>query len=138
MQMGEKTTWKALVVDDEESVREFVAAVLADQGWEVLEAKDGDEALQSALTHLPDLIVLDIMMPGKDGVEAFGELRTDPRTTHIPIIVLTSVNEYRLGAELTPESIAAQFGARLPEAFLQKPIETDDLLRVIKEVTTGM
>ncbi|HOJ33670.1 MAG TPA: response regulator [Candidatus Hydrogenedentes bacterium] len=126
---------KVLTADDEDTIREFVAAVLSAEGYHVLEARDGDEAVAVAVAELPDVVILDVMMPGRDGVSVFRELRGDPRTSHIPIIMLTSVNESRLGTPVTTSSIAEEMGCA-PEAFLEKPIDSKTLLETVREVVS--
>ncbi|MEJ2190508.1 MAG: response regulator, partial [Acidobacteriota bacterium] len=65
--------WRILVVDDEEDVRTFLLTVFADAGAEICEAGDGADAIRMAQTHRPDLITLDLSMPGHDGAAAFAE-----------------------------------------------------------------
>lgn len=80
-----------LVVDDDDDVREvtkFALEVLG--GWRVLDAAGGAAALTVAQTHQPEVILLDVMMPGMDGPTTFRELQSDPRTSHIPVILLTA------------------------------------------------
>ena len=111
---------KILVVDDEEDVRTFLTTVFEDAGAEVITATDGDEALAMAKEHQPDLISLDLSMPGKDGVEAFVELRKTPETEEIPVCVVTGHPEFRqviYDRPVTP-----------PEGYLGKPVDEDKLV----------
>jgi CheY-like chemotaxis protein len=111
---------KILVVDDEEDVRAFLTMVFEDAGAEVVTATDGDEALAMAREHQPDLISLDLSMPGKDGVEAFVDLRSDPATEEIPVCVVTGHPEFRqviYDRPVTP-----------PEGYLGKPVDEDKLV----------
>ncbi|MDO9485287.1 MAG: response regulator [Actinomycetota bacterium] len=82
---------KVLLVDDEDDIR-FVAEIsLRDVGGlETFVASSGPEGLQSAEENLPDLIVLDMMMPGMDGMETLRQLRSNPATDHIPVIFMTA------------------------------------------------
>ncbi len=122
-----------LIADDEESVRDFVSTVLGSAGFNVLTAKDGDEALHMIWDVLPDLVILDVIMPCREGLEVYAELRADSRTAHLPVIMLTSVNEYRLGEPITGDSISAKHGCP-PEAFLEKPVSSSELLQTVKKV----
>ena len=82
---------KALIVDDEEDVR-LVANFSLSRigGMEVVEAATGEEAIEAARTHRPDVILLDVMMPGLDGAATFQMLRGDPITAEIPVVFLTA------------------------------------------------
>lgn len=80
---------KVLVAEDSSTVRRLVAARLSADGYEVLEAADGAEALALARQHKPDLLVLDKVMPKLDGFEVVGALRGDPETCALPIVMLT-------------------------------------------------
>jgi Fe-S oxidoreductase/CheY-like chemotaxis protein len=111
---------KILVVDDEEDVRTFLTMVFEDAGAEVITATDGDEAVAMAREHQPDLISLDLSMPGKDGVQAFVELRKTPETREIPVCVVTGHPEFRqviYDRPVTP-----------PEGYLGKPVDEDKLV----------
>jgi two-component system alkaline phosphatase synthesis response regulator PhoP/two-component system response regulator VicR len=97
----------ALVVDDEESVRNLVRTTLELDGWEVRTASDGNEALEAAESYRPDAVVLDVMMPGKDGFEVLSELRQTAHGRESAIVMLTAkalpADIYRgskLGADL--------------------------------------
>jgi DNA-binding response OmpR family regulator len=80
---------KVLIAEDSATVRRLVAARLIADGYEVLEASDGEEALKLALEEAPDLLVLDKVMPKLDGFEVIRALREDPRTSDLPIVMLT-------------------------------------------------
>jgi two-component system alkaline phosphatase synthesis response regulator PhoP len=84
---------KVLIADDEPDILEILKYNLANEGYEVSTAKDGDEALEKARQHHPDLVVLDIMMPKKTGVEVCQILRTQPEFKDTLIIFLTAVND---------------------------------------------
>lgn len=79
-----------LVVDDEEDLAELVAFNLERHGFQALKALNGVEAIALATEHLPKLIVLDLMLPDLDGLEVFRRLRKEPKTEHIPVIMLTA------------------------------------------------
>ena len=82
---------KALVVDDESDIREVARLSLKlIGGWTVFAAGSGTEAVEQATLHSPDVILLDMMMPGIDGIETLRRLSQDPGTLHIPVIFLTA------------------------------------------------
>lgn len=85
-------TQKILVADDDPSVAEFIEMTLKLEGFEPLKARNGEQALKTALEDAPELILLDVMMPGKDGFEILRQLRANPITEAIPVIILTAKN----------------------------------------------
>ncbi len=78
------------MVDDDPNIRELIIETLGGPDYDILEARDGKEALELSESELPDLIVLDVMMPDMDGMEVCSRLRNDPLTNHIPILMLTA------------------------------------------------
>jgi Fe-S oxidoreductase/ActR/RegA family two-component response regulator len=117
---------RILVVDDEEDARTFLSTVLADAGAAIIEASDGDQAIDLAKSEKPDLITLDISMPGKDGVEVFRQLRGGPETQTIPICVVTGHPEFR-------EVIYAVPTAK-PEGYMHKPVTAEDLVNGLRRI----
>jgi Fe-S oxidoreductase/CheY-like chemotaxis protein len=111
---------KILVVDDEDDVRLFLTTVFEDAGAQVLTASDGDTAVAMAREHQPDLISLDLSMPGKDGVETFVELRRTPETEEIPVCVVTGHPEFR--------QVIYDRPVAPPEGYLGKPVDEDKLV----------
>jgi len=96
---------KVLVVDDEETIRKFVKIQLVKEGYEVNEAADGEQAMVLLEKIRFDALICDIMMPKKNGWEVLNEVRSNPETSEIPVIVLTAKNQdddmfkgYELGA----------------------------------------
>jgi CheY-like chemotaxis protein len=111
---------KVLVVDDEEDVRSFLMMVFEDAGAEVVSASDGDQAVAMAREHQPDLISLDLSMPGKDGVETFVELRRTAETEEIPVCVVTGHPEFR--------QVIYDRPVAPPEGYLGKPVDEEKLV----------
>jgi class 3 adenylate cyclase len=111
-----------LIVDDEEANRTLLRDPLETHGYEIIEAENGEQALQKAEQRPPDVILLDVMMPRMDGFEVCRRLKKDPRTVHIPILIVTALSE-RMERLM---GIAA--GA---SDFLTKPVDLQELtLRV--------
>jgi CheY-like chemotaxis protein len=104
------TKGRVLVVDDDPDIRAFVELALEDEGYEVASAVDGEALVQAREQH-PDVILLDLMMPGMDGVEVSRRLRDDPATAAIPVIVMSAHDRIR--------ALAAQMAVqdRLPKPF---------------------
>jgi len=82
-----------LVVDDEEDILELLSFNLAKEGYRVSTAPDGEDALRVVAKDLPDVVLLDLMLPGLDGLEVCKQLKSDSRTRHVPIIMLTAKGE---------------------------------------------
>ena len=84
---------RILIVDDEANNRLLLEVMLANDGYEVVTASAGSEALELVEQLPPDLIVLDVMMPGMDGYQVAARIKTNPATRHIPIIILTALGD---------------------------------------------
>ncbi|NNG06558.1 MAG: response regulator, partial [Desulfobacteraceae bacterium] len=82
---------KILIVDDEPAAIDYATAVLEENGYQAISAEDGLEGMEKARAEKPDLILLDIMMPGKGGIAMYQDLRKDEETKGIPVIIITGV-----------------------------------------------
>ncbi len=111
-----------LVVDDEPSIRELLSAALRYAGFAVTTATDGDEALQAARLATPDLVLLDVMMPGRDGYAVARALRSDG--WHVPIIFLTA-------RDATEDKVA---GLGLGDDYVTKPFSLEEVVARIRAV----
>jgi len=100
---------KILIIDDEDDIREVAALSLESvAGWEVIVASSGAQGLARAIEHKPDAILLDVMMPGMDGPTTFRELRKNPVTAKIPVLLLTAKvqsSDQRRFADLGVEAV---------------------------------
>ena len=114
-----------LVVDDTSDTRDIYSLYLSSKGFKVPTARDGVSGLEAACTHQPDVIVMDLSMPGVDGIEAIRRLKADPRTSHIPVVLLTA---YPLHAV---QGGALEAGA---DDFLTKPCLPDQLERHVRRL----
>jgi len=110
---------QVLVVDDDEAIREWVAVILADEGYAVETAGDGDEALQRVETKSPALILLDIRMPRMNGLEFAAAYRELPGP-HAPIVVMTAGRD--------AQQRAREVGA---DGYLAKPFDLDDVVAAV-------
>ena len=115
-----------LVVEDIPNVLELLEVTLRFQGYEVISAHNGQEALDILETETPALIITDILMPKLDGFALVQKLRSDPKTLNIPVIFLSATY-------VTPEdrAFALSLGA---SRFIEKPIDTEDFLLTIAEL----
>ncbi len=114
---------RILVVDDEASLRTLVRANLEVDGFEVSEAIDGVEAMNVLGEIIPDLILLDIMMPRKDGIEVLEDLASNEKLNNIPVILLTAKGEQE---DLEK---GAALGAR---GHITKPFDPEQMVRTVK------
>jgi CheY-like chemotaxis protein len=128
--MAKKTI---LVVDDQQDAIDFVKAVIDDTGdFRVVTASDGEAGLAKAKAEVPDLIVLDVMMPRKNGFTVFAELREQPKTKAVPVIMLTGVSK-ETGIRFSREDMG-EFIGNEPIAFLDKPVDPKKLADTIRKV----
>lgn len=118
--------YRILVVDDDEDVRTFLLALFADSGAQICEAADGDEAIRVACDRRPDLITLDLSMPGVDGIEAFVKLRSNPATGEIPVCIITGHPEFR--KVIYDSSVAP------PEGFISKPCDPEHVVETVHRI----
>ncbi|MCD6590868.1 MAG: response regulator [Candidatus Aenigmarchaeota archaeon] len=121
--MGEK---KVMVVDDEESLIELVKAVLEEEGYRVITAMNGEEALEKLKTVKPDLILLDMMMPGMSGREVCERIRKDPKTKNLKIAFLTVAKFSEAGKDILKKMNVLD--------YITKPFDNDDLVRRVKKI----
>ncbi len=120
---------KILLVDDDPDFLEATKQILLANRFEVITAKDGDEGIQKAKIENPDLIFLDVIMPGKDGYTVCYELRRNPQTRPIPIIMLTAI-----GQQLSKPEYAVDIAIdHLADDFIDKPVDTQTLLKKIEK-----
>ena len=114
-----------LVIDDEKDLLELVRYNLEKEQFDVILAPDGESGLEIATKHQPDLIVLDVMMPGMDGLEVCQRLRAHPKARHIPIIMLTA------RAAEADRVVGLELGA---DDYVTKPFSPRELVARIKAV----
>ncbi len=119
---------KILVVDDDQSVVAFVGAALDPEKYEVVGAGDGLTGLSQACKEPPDLIILDVYMPRQPGFYTLRDLKDDPKTKAIPVIMLTSVSK-RLGIAFSTQDIYDFLGTE-PDVYLEKPVDPMYLRRI--------
>jgi DNA-binding response OmpR family regulator len=88
-----RSSWLALVAEDDRDIRELVTAKLTGAGYRVIAVGDGTAALNAIREQLPDIALLDVMMPGISGLDVIGKLRTDERTAAVPVILLSAKSQ---------------------------------------------
>lgn len=120
---------KILAVDDEKHICRLVQVNLERQGYEVVTANDGKEALEKVQTERPDLVVLDVMMPYMDGFEVLQTLRRNPETRDIPVIMLTAK------AQDADVFKGWQSGV---DCYLTKPFNPMELIAFVKRIFSSL
>ncbi len=124
---------KILVVDDEMDMRFYVTAFLESNGYQALATRDGKTGLQKAREDRPDLIILDIMMPGDGGVKMYSRLKKDPALADIPVIMLSAVAERSFRHCLAMLNTQCDQPVPDPVAYLEKPLDHARLLDSIRQ-----
>lgn len=123
---------RILVVDDDPDIREYFAAVLHDHGYEVAEAGDASAALSELERFLPDVVIVDVLLPGRSGLDLLVTLRRSPRWSATPLVVVTGVD--RLLQDDCQSYLGAHAGVEGPDAVLGKPIDPATLLAVLRAI----
>jgi CheY-like chemotaxis protein len=115
-----------LVIEDEEDVLSYIRAVLIDRGYEVLEARDGEQGLKLLRERRPHLVTLDINLPEKTGVRFYRELRQDADLRSTPVVMVTGLQpEFR-------EFIEHRRAVPPPEGYVPKPFTAEELMAAIE------
>ena len=119
---------RVLIVDDERKNRQLIEVMLGEDGYQVLTACCGEDALAMIEVSAPDLVLLDVMMPGMDGYQVASRIKGNPATAHIPVIILTSLGDQN--------SITHGLGAGA-EKVLAKPINRAELRACVSALLSG-
>ncbi len=117
---------KIMVVDDEKNLIELVKVVMEQEGYEVITAMNGEDALEKLRTEKPDLILLDMMMPGMSGREVCDKIRSDPKTKDMKIAFLTVAKFSEAGKGVLKEMGVLD--------YITKPFDNDDLIKRVKKI----
>ncbi|MFW5941057.1 MAG: response regulator [Chloroflexota bacterium] len=118
-------SWSVLVVDDEPMARTLLRLMLVRAGFDVVEAEDGFDALEKLKNSSPDVMILDVMMPGIDGFSVCKAVRGDSMTAELPIIMLSAKTD------LESVNKGLRVGA---DKYLTKPISPEELTRQVRDV----
>ena len=120
---GEINMARILIVDDSPTEIHVLKSMLKKGGYEIFTANSGEEAISTAKTEIPDLILMDVVMPGINGFQATRELSKTPETAHIPVIIITTKDQQ------TDKVWASRQGAK---DYLVKPVKENELLGRVK------
>ena len=119
-----------LIVEDELDMRIFIATLLETSGYQPVMTRDGNEGMRKAKDVFPDLIILDVMMPGEGGVQMFRQLKTDDTLCNIPVIMLSAVAQKTFSHYLNMVNARLKDPIPDPDAYIEKPPEAEDLLKM--------
>lgn len=116
---------KILVADDSIAQRELIAELLTENGFSVTTAIDGAQALEKLKSMVPDLIILDVVMPNLNGYQTCRSIKSDPKTEHIPVILCSTKNT----------QVDSYWGLKQgADAYIVKPFPHDELLGTVKQL----
>jgi DNA-binding response OmpR family regulator len=124
MQLPKSQPETVMVVEDEATTADMVAVALADEGYRVVVARDGQAALQVMQSTPPDAILLDLRLPTVDGWQVVRRCRADPATSAIPIIVVSAAGDAQQDADIAPL------------VFVEKPFDLDVLLILVEDAVS--
>ena len=119
---GQKTV---LVIEDDPWTRTITTALLAGEGFAVVEAKNGEEGLSKVREHAPDAVLLDLALPTKSGLEVLRELKADDATGDIPVIIVSAYG-----------TLMNEHDAHQADGVIQKPFDYDDLVGQVERATS--
>lgn len=117
-----------VLIEDETNISEALRFILGRDGWEVTIHADGSSAVDVLRAKLPDVVILDIMLPGRSGFEVLGEMRADPDLQRIPVLMLSARGQSR------DRDAAERAGADL---FMAKPFANADILAAVRALADG-
>jgi two-component system cell cycle response regulator DivK len=113
-----------LIVEDNDKNMKLLRDVLRASGFDTLEASSGEDGVELALAHAPALVLMDVQLPGIDGLEALGRLRSDERTTSVPVLALTAQAMHGDRERF----LEAGF-----DGYLSKPVDVMELIQAVRE-----
>ena len=119
-----------LIVEDELDMRIFISTLLETSGYRSVMTRDGKEGMLKAKDVFPDLIILDVMMPGEGGVQMYRQLKTHDTLCNIPVIMLSAVAKKTFSHYLNMVNARLKKPIPEPDAYIEKPPEAEDLIKM--------
>ncbi|MAM61515.1 response regulator [Maritimibacter sp. UBA3975] len=119
---------QVLLIEDEPNIIEAISFILSRDGWSVATHANGETAMDAVHRHAPDALVLDVMLPGRSGYDILQDLRANPATADIPVLMLTARGQKK------DREVADRLGAT---RFMTKPFSNAEVLTVLREITGG-
>ena len=123
-----------LIVDDEMDMRLFITTLFETSGYRAVAVRDGRQGLVKAYELKPDLIILDVMMPGEGGAKMYQALKGDPGLDHIPVIMLSAVDQKAYHHFLNMLTVKTGKPIPAPRAYVEKPPDPDALLALAEKI----
>lgn len=125
---------KVLIVEDEPDVVAYLAMLLEDCGFQTISAANGRDGIEAVRGEKPDLVTLDITMPESSGTRFYREIKSDPSTAGIPVIIITAITGPRGEPDAYKTFISNRKRVPPPEGFFSKPIVKADFIRRVREL----
>jgi CheY-like chemotaxis protein len=126
---------RILIVDDDPDILEYLSSFLEDQGYEVAPVTNAAAALSSLDRFRPDLVLIDVLMPGRSGLDLLVILRREPKWADLPLVVVTG-NDQILQDDCQ-SYFGSHLGVRGPDGVLGKPVHRETLLAMVKHIRDG-
>ncbi len=123
-----------LIVDDELDMRIFMTTLFETSGFKAVAVRDGSQGLVRARSLNPDLILLDVMMPGEGGAAMYKALKSDPALSRIPVVMLSAVDEKAFRHYLTMLNAQMKTPVPAPDGYVVKPPDPDGLMALVKSL----
>ncbi|MFH1845812.1 MAG: response regulator [bacterium] len=127
-------TRTAVVIDDEIDLTTYLSSILEENDFVVHSANDAVSGEEKIRQTNPDIVLIDLMMPGRTGIQLFVKLRKDEQTKNIPLVMVTGIKD-QLGIDWS--DIVDRYKTRRPDGFVEKPIEPERLMKVVNGVLSG-
>lgn len=121
----------AVVIDDEQDICRYISSILEEHGFTTRTANEAETGEELIRNEPPDLICLDLMMPGRTGIQLFVRLKGDKSTKQIPLVMITGIKEQ---LNIDWAKIAGGLRTRKPDGFIEKPVDPVRLMRVVEDV----
>ena len=125
---------KILIIDDEKDVITYLDTLFKNNGYDTISADNADDGIEKAKTEKPDLVSLDIVMPGKSGIKVYRALRDDEQLKRIPVIIVTAATGYRNEPEGFKKFLSTRRNYPPPDGFVPKPIDKEELIKEVKDL----
>jgi len=133
---------KILIIDDEPDSISFIGSILEDNDYDYISADNGAKGFELTRKEMPDLILLDLIMPEKSGIIMFQELKRDPDLNLIPVVVVSGVSQitgvdfrnFTSRLKDVGENGSVETTLKSPDGFVEKPIDPRELIEVIKDI----